>query len=133
MSNGIRKIKEIYLKEAEEKSRVLVQRIYPVFKQEFTGSVGDSSIGIEKYKNILFEEIKHIIALQLSLGDFQDNKIIDEEESYSSIVKKYDKVIEESENSTGEIETKDVYTKYAMLAGYGSACLTCSKELQSME
>lgn len=140
MSDGIIKVKEEYLSEAEEKANEEIIEPYTFIKQKITGFPNMSSIGIEKYKNIIQDELKIIFALIKSFEDIEQNgKIINEKketEDARGLLSKYDKIIEESERELDEkeeIEADKLHLKYALFGGFGAAYLKCSEEMEKID
>ena len=138
MSNGLLRIKEEYLEEAEKEADDLVRENYAFFKNKLTGYVTSSSIGIEKYRGILIEEIKHIIAIERSILDL-DKEVIDDEKDVSynvnHLLSKFDEAITEGEDIEKGDKKKDkeydLRLNYSMLAGFGSAYILLQEEIEN--
>ena len=67
MSNGIVKVKESDLEDATIEAEEIIKENYAFLKNKLTGFITSSSVGIEKYRKILIEEIKSIIAIEKSV------------------------------------------------------------------
>lgn len=139
MSDGITKVKDEYLQEAEAKAKELTSDIYVELKQKITGSAISSTVGIEKYMFILKKEIKTILAVQRSFEDYNNGTLIidDKTDGAGDETEDWDKIIKESERKKrATIESNldnsnNVYFKYAFLGGSGEAYLALLRELEN--
>ena len=138
MSNGLLRVKEEYLDEAKKEAEELIRGNYTFFKNKITGYATSSSIGIEKYKIILTEEVKCVLAIERSISDL-DKGMIDEERDIDYNVKhlltKFDEAITEGENIEKINKKKDeeygLKLSYSMLAGFGSAYILLQEEIEN--
>ena len=111
MTNGIVKVREEYLEEANKEAEELVRENYAYFKNKLTGFVTSSTIGIEIYKEVLQEEISCILAIEKSITNL-DGEVIKEEEIKSptqfdvkELISKYENVLRESSDEEEKRKT----------------------------
>lgn len=136
MSDGMMRIKEEYLAEAERDAEDLVRENYNFIKQKVTGYPNLSSVGIEKYKKIVIEELRIILAVERSLINIETDVIREKIENpydVNDLISKYDRVIKESKEKEKILSKQDVSTiiklKYAMLGGFGAAYIQLQDEI----
>lgn len=139
MSNGIVKVKESDLEDATIEAEEIIKENYAFLKNKLTGFITSSSIGIEKYRKILIEEIKSIIAIEKSVKGL-DKEVIKGKSKLNydpaDIISKYDSALKESEEKEKkEIpiknENDDLRWKYAMLGGFGASYIILQEEIEN--
>lgn len=137
MTNGIMRVKEEYIKEARKEAEGLIKENYSFLKNKLTGYITSSSIGIEKYKKVLLDEITYILAIERSITNI-DKDVVNEKSQQSSLdvkelLSKYDAALKEGEEKPSKKrEIKEgIILKYAMLGGFGAAYIELIEEIEN--